>query len=161
MIHKVIYVDPTRCTGCRDCETACSLRHTGVRKSARARIQVIGADEDGFHLPTTCQQCVDPPCMAACPNGAIRKDREMERVVINEELCIGCKMCVSACPTGSMGFDPGLGQACKCDLCDGDPQCVKVCKAGALAYTEDCTLHQPRFHESAYKLYSLVRSQVA
>ncbi|MBN1106035.1 MAG: 4Fe-4S dicluster domain-containing protein [Deltaproteobacteria bacterium] len=161
MIHKVIYVDPAGCTGCRDCETACSLRHAGMRKSARTRIQVVGAGEDGFHLPTVCQQCVDPPCMAVCPSGAIRRDRQMERVVIDKELCIGCKMCVSACPMGAMGFDPDLGRAYKCDLCDGDPQCVKACRTGALAYTEDHTLHHHRIHESACKLYSVVRMQAA
>jgi carbon-monoxide dehydrogenase iron sulfur subunit len=159
MIHKVIHADPSRCTGCRDCEIACSVRHTGVRKIARSRIHVIG--ENAFYLPTTCQQCVDPPCMAVCPNGAIQKDREMERVMINEDLCIGCKMCVSACPTGAMGFDPDHGQAYKCDLCDGDPQCVKICEAGALAYTDAHALQYPRIRESAYKLYCLVHRQAA
>jgi len=99
--------------------------------------------------------------MAVCPNGAIQKDREMERVMINEDLCIGCKMCVSACPTGAMGFDPDHGQAYKCDLCDGDPQCVKICEAGALAYTDAHALQYPRIRESAYKLYCLVRRQAA
>ena len=162
MTPKILHTDPARCTGCRDCEMACSVRHTGVKKTARTRIQIIGDDyEGGFFLPTTCQQCVDPPCMAVCPNGAIYRDKELERVMIDDALCVGCKMCVSACPTGAMGLDSDLGRAYKCDLCDGDPQCVRVCDAKALNYAKAYHLQTPRIRESANRLYGVLRRQVA
>jgi len=160
MGERLMKINPLRCTGCRECETACSRNHEGMRESARTRIQVIAGDMKGrFHLPSTCQQCEDPPCMAACPKGAIHRDQVLGRVVIQRDLCVGCRMCVSACPTGSMGFDPTLGIAYKCDLCGGDPQCVRACEPRALEYVEPQNLHVPRMMESAAKLYSVVRAQ--
>ena len=81
--------------------------------------------------------------------------------MIKDDLCVGCKMCVSACPTGAMGLDPDLGRAYKCDLCDGDPQCVRVCDAKALDYTEPVNLQAPRMRQSANLLYGVLRRQVA
>ena len=161
MKTKILVSDPLKCTGCKDCEVACSVRHTGVRKTPRTRIHIIGGARGGFYLPTTCQQCVNPPCMAVCPNRAIYRDKDLDRVMVREELCVGCKMCVSACPTGAMGLDPELGRAYKCDLCDGDPQCVRVCDAKALDYTEPVNLQAPRMRRSANLLYGVLRGQVA
>lgn len=162
MAGKVMMIDPLRCTGCRECETACSAKHEGMRESPRTRIQVIASDfHEGFYMPSACQQCTNPPCMAVCPKGAISRDPILERVMIRQDLCVGCKMCVSACPTGAMGFDPNLGLAYKCDLCGGDPECVRMCEPGALGYVDPCDLQYPRMMESANKLYDVVRRQVA
>jgi Fe-S-cluster-containing hydrogenase component 2 len=162
MKSKLLTIDPVKCTGCGKCEVSCTENHQGMRESARSRIQVMAGDvREGFFLPSTCQQCTEPPCMAACPNGAIYRDHAAERVVIRKELCVGCKMCVSACPTGAMGFDPDLGFAYKCDLCGGEPRCVRVCEAGALGYVEPHNLHVARMADSAAKLFDVVRRQVA
>jgi carbon-monoxide dehydrogenase iron sulfur subunit len=161
MAGKVMMIDPLRCTGCRECEKACSAKHEGMRESPRTRIQVITSDfHGGFYMPSACQQCTNPPCMAVCPKGAISLDPVLERVMIRQDLCVGCKMCVSACPIGAMGFDPNLGLAYKCDLCGGDPECVRVCEPGALSYVDPCDLQHPRMMESANKLHDVVRSQV-
>ena len=132
--EKFLSIDPAECNGCMECESACSTSHSGKRRSARPRIQVLGGGPDSkdFHFPVTCQQCADPPCMAACPRNAIRRDPELGSVVLDDHLCIGCTMCVSACPSGAMGFDTDLGLAYKCDLCGGDPQCVRVCQPKAI-----------------------------
>jgi carbon-monoxide dehydrogenase iron sulfur subunit len=160
---KSLSINPLACNGCRECELACSMRHAGKKKCIRPRIQVLGGDHDSrrFFLPITCQQCIDPPCAAACPKGAIRRDPQIDRVVLDEALCVGCKMCVSACPTGAMGFDPDLGLAYKCDLCDGDPQCVRACQAKAIEYVEGHELHQARMMDSASKIFNAIRNQVA
>jgi anaerobic carbon-monoxide dehydrogenase iron sulfur subunit len=160
---RFLSIDPVRCTGCRECEVACSKRHTGRKRGGRPRIQVLGAGAEsiGFHFPVTCQQCSDPPCMAACPRNAIHRDPELGSVVLEEKMCVGCKMCVSACPTGAMGFDPDLGFAYKCDLCGGDPQCAHVCQPKAIEYEPPQRIQHIRMIQSASKLYQAIRNQVA
>jgi Fe-S-cluster-containing hydrogenase component 2 len=95
--------------------------------------------------------------MAVCPEEAIYRDQELDRVMIDSKRCIGCKMCVSACPTGAMGFDPDRGRAFKCDLCDGAPECVRVCEEKALDYLESFKYNDMRVKESAGKLYGVLR----
>ncbi|MEW6667710.1 MAG: 4Fe-4S dicluster domain-containing protein [Thermodesulfobacteriota bacterium] len=161
MTSKLLTVDPPRCTGCRKCEIACTENHQGMRESPRSRIQVMSGDVgEGFFLPSTCQQCADPPCMAACPKGAIYQEPESERVVIQRDLCVGCRMCVSACPIGAMGFDPELGLAYKCDLCGVNPGCVSACEPKALGYVEPYNLNHAHMTQSAAKLFDVVRRQM-
>ncbi len=62
---------------------------------------------------------------------AISKDPETGVVLIDKELCTGCKECVEACPDGMIQMD-AQNKADKCDLCGGDPLCVRYCVAGAL-----------------------------
>ena len=161
--EKFLSIDPARCTGCMECEGACSTRHAGKRRSGRPRIQVLGGDTGSrdFHFPVTCQQCSDPPCMAACPRSAIHRHPELGSVVLDDHLCVGCKMCVSACPSGAMGFDTDLALAYKCDLCGGDPQCVCVCQPKAIEYEPAERIPHVRMIQCASKLYHAVRNQVA
>ena len=55
--------------------------------------------------------------------------------MVNDKLCIGCKMCVFACPVGAMSIDRIRG-AVKCDLCNGDPYCARICPTGAIEFIE-------------------------
>lgn len=161
--ERFLSIDPLRCTGCRECETACAMKHAGKKRSNRPRIQVLGGGTGSrvFHFPVTCQQCTEPPCMASCPKNAIHRDPVSGVVLLDDALCVGCRMCVSACPTGAMGFDSDLGLAYKCDLCGGDPQCARVCQPGAIEYEPVEKLPQARMLQSASKLYQAVRNQVA
>ena len=38
-------------------------------------------------------------------------------VLVNEDLCIGCKLCSWACPYGAREFDEDAGVMKKCTLC--------------------------------------------
>ena len=158
---KILSVDPPKCSGCKDCEPACSIKHSGLDDPLKSRIQIISGDsDDEFYLPVSCRQCEDPPCLAVCPGKAIYRDDGLERVMINYNLCIGCQMCVSACPFGAMGFDSNRGLAFKCDLCGGEPECVRVCEPKALDYVEGYRLHHPRIRDAAMWHYEVLRNQV-
>lgn len=158
MNTKTLIISPERCTGCGDCETACSLKHAGVKYPGRSSIRIIkDPNGDGFFLPNTCRQCEDPPCLAACPQKAISRDHPLNRVVINHIKCVGCQMCVSACPVGAMGFAKNRGKAFKCTLCGGDPECVRACQPKALEYSEPERLNYPQLFHSALKLAGVGR----
>ena len=74
--------------------------------------------------------------MSVCPAGAISRDAKTNAVLIDEDRCAGCKMCMLACPFGNIHFDNEKLVSRKCDLCDGDPKCVSHCIAGALNYED-------------------------
>jgi Fe-S-cluster-containing hydrogenase component 2 len=156
---RILSVDPLKCNGCKDCEAACSKKHSGQGCSSDPRIKIVsGFGVEGFYLPMTCQHCEEPPCLEVCPNQAIYRDEELNRVMIRRELCVGCQMCVSACPSGAMRFDHPRGLAFKCDLCDGDPECVRACEPKALTYVSGFELHRPRLQESAKKHFKVMRN---
>ena len=74
--------------------------------------------------------------MAVCPKHAIHRDEELNRMMVDYDRCIGCRMCVVVCPFGAMDFDGEDRKVTKCDLCDGDPLCVELCPYGALQYVD-------------------------
>jgi carbon-monoxide dehydrogenase iron sulfur subunit len=159
MGFKTLIIHPEKCTGCGDCETACSLKHAGIKYPGRASIRII-KDTRGqgvFFLPTTCNQCEDPPCLVSCPNDAISRDPQLNRVMIDHDKCVGCQMCVMACPFGAMGFAKNRGKAFKCTLCGGDPACVRACEVKALEYLEPEIIQYPQRFESASKLSGMGR----
>jgi nitrate reductase beta subunit len=70
-----------------------------------------------FHLPRTCNHCVNAACVAACPSGAIYKRGEDGIVVVNQEKCRGWRMCVSACPYKKVFYNWETGKSEKCIGC--------------------------------------------
>jgi len=133
-MDKVLIVDPDKCTGCKVCEFICSLTHENQINPMKSRIQVISWELRGVDIPIVCQQCEDAPCEAVCPVQAIHRDPETGALIIDEDTCIGCRMCVNACPFGAPTVKPDTRKVVKCDLCGGDPQCVYFCSAKALQY---------------------------
>lgn len=160
-MQKVILVDQDKCTGCRLCEMVCSVKHEGVSNPSRARIGIIKWFMEGFFMPMVCQQCMEAPCVAVCPKDALSRDDELGVVKLDYDLCIGCKMCVTACPFGGMGIDTVANKVIKCDLCDGDPQCVRFCFAGALQFVEANAVNLRKKREAATKLADLMSKVVA
>jgi carbon-monoxide dehydrogenase iron sulfur subunit len=136
MKPKLIDVALERCTGCRSCELVCSFHKEGEFNLAKARIRVIINDALSLSIPTLCMQCVDAPCIRVCPTTALRRHATTGAVVVEDRLCIGCRMCSLACPFGAMHFHSAKTTAFKCDLCGGDPQCVRVCAPQALRFVE-------------------------
>ena len=156
-MQKTILVDATKCTGCRTCELVCSVKNEGIANPSLSRVHVIRFEPIVFEVPVLCQQCASAPCIAICPVKAISRDKESGVVNINDDLCIGCKMCVVVCPFGAMGFDPVGKRVFKCDQCGGDPICVKFCETKALQYVDVTTVSFRKSSESAQKLSDVMR----
>ncbi|MDY6792350.1 MAG: 4Fe-4S dicluster domain-containing protein [Thermodesulfobacteriota bacterium] len=154
MTSRVLVADLKKCTGCKQCELACSLKQTGVINPVKSCIHIIDWNHEGIFLPVFCQQCEDAPCMAVCPKDAIYRDIKLERMVINYDLCVACRMCVFTCPFGALGFDQEKAKVLKCDLCDGDPQCVKFCDTDALSYLDSSVFQYQTTSKTALMLKS-------
>lgn len=135
-MQKMILVDYARCTGCRLCESICSLNNEGAVNPRRARIKVVRWEWEGFQIPTLCQQCQDAACIAVCPVKALKRDKELGCVKVNYDSCIGCRVCIAACPFGGMSFDPIKNKVMKCELCGGDPMCVRFCETKTLQFVD-------------------------
>ena len=134
MVKRVLMVYPEKCIGCGSCELACSLSHEGEFRPAVSRIGVFRFDEAGANVPMTCFQCEEPACQKVCKPGALWRDDENDVVQFNPDKCIGCRMCVMACPFGNMAYNRMAKKASKCDQCEGSPQCVEFCPTKALEY---------------------------
>ena len=76
--------------------------------------------------------------MKICPSGAIYRTAE-GAVAYDRDKCIGCKLCVTACPFDVPRYDADNKMA-KCHLCFDrigagmQPACVKTCPTGALKF---------------------------
>ena len=131
-MKKLLIVNADLCIGCRMCEAVCSLVHYGAIGISHARLKVLRYDNEAFFNPVVCMQCEVPYCATVCPSKAIAKNSKTGIVTISKSKCTGCKMCLTACPFGAMGFVDDV--AIKCDLCGGKPSCVEFCQAKALRY---------------------------
>lgn len=133
---KILYVDPSKCTGCRTCEIVCSIKNEGIVNPVLSRIRIVADKYQGLRVPMLCQQCQDAVCVSVCPVRALSIDGGLGIVRLNKDRCIRCKACVLACPFGGAAINPLSGQIFKCELCDGDPECVRFCEDKALTYVE-------------------------
>ncbi len=164
-MSKAIKFDSTRCIACHACQVACKrwweLKAESTTLSAvegtewtnppdltpRTWVLVkfvgIGEGEDfrWRFVQERCMHCLNPSCRNACPVGAITKYEEGP-VVINVDVCIGCKYCVAACPFKIPRYDPVTNKVYKCTLCPDrirgglEPACVHACPTNALEFGE-------------------------
>jgi Fe-S-cluster-containing hydrogenase component 2 len=133
---RALEIHPEKCTGCRQCELACSWVQTGAFQPARSVIRVHVFDEQASFAPYACLQCEEAWCMHACPVNAIDVDAGTGAKIVLDQVCVGCKLCVIACPFGTIFFDKGAEVAAKCDLCAGDPACAHACPTDAIEFRE-------------------------
>lgn len=133
---KVLNIVPNLCTGCMQCELACSWVQTGTFAPSKSVIRVNVFDEEASYAPYTCLQCDEAWCMSACPVNAIAIDNTTGAKVVIEAACIGCHLCTIACPFGTVFTTPKSDTATKCNLCGGDPACATACPTRAIEYVE-------------------------
>jgi anaerobic carbon-monoxide dehydrogenase iron sulfur subunit len=156
-MDKVLVFDTDRCTGCGLCELICSLAHTETCNPERSRIRILKMEEKGIHIQTFCQQCEDAACIAACPVSAINRNRSSGMVEIDDELCIECKECITACPYKGIFFDSMDDRVIKCDLCGGGPKCVRFCETRAIEFLEKDSVALQKKGDSLQELERLLK----
>jgi len=157
-----LVIDLDVCVGCHACATACKEWNSGGHSAPLPDFNPYGEDawgvwfnrvhsfEEGegegartVHFPRSCLHCEEPACVTVCPTGASYKRAEDGIVLVNADICIGCKLCSWACPYGAREFDEDAGVMKKCTLCidriyndniaveERVPACVMVCPTSA------------------------------
>jgi anaerobic carbon-monoxide dehydrogenase iron sulfur subunit len=132
-MDNVLLLQPERCVDCHACQLACSLKHTGSFRPSKSRIEVL-TSATKFSVPLTCLQCEEPACAAVCVVNALEKNPTTGIVDYDAKKCIGCRMCVSACPFGNISYDRETKAVLKCDVCDGKPECAIFCPTEAIQW---------------------------
>jgi carbon-monoxide dehydrogenase iron sulfur subunit len=135
-MQKALHLDPMKCTGCLQCELACSMENEGIYNPARSRIKVFTFHEEGRFAPYTCTQCDEAWCLHACPVEAIVINQLTGAKDVLEDKCVGCKVCTIACPFGTVNYNVATGKVIKCDLCGGDPACARDCPTEAITWVD-------------------------
>lgn len=129
--QRVLFYDPEKCTGCRFCMISCALEHYNQLNMKKAYLETFFDEKKEMYESVQCQHCEDPVCLNSCPEEAIEKNEATGIVTINPMKCIGCGICVQACPLSVPWLNEELNIAVKCDFCNGDPKCAKYCSPGA------------------------------
>jgi len=88
-----------------------------------------------------CMHCVEPACSSACIIRAMEK-RSNGAVTYRNDLCLGCRYCMVACPFNVPKFEYSKASPFirKCQFCferqeQGElPGCVEACPVEALKY---------------------------
>jgi Fe-S-cluster-containing dehydrogenase component len=110
-----------------------------------------------------CFHCTKPVCLNACPTKAISK-RLDGIVVIDADLCTGCKACIEACPFGAPQFNPEKNIVEKCTMCMHridkglKPACVEACPNKAIYFGDINQLTELRrqSHANSFFLVNLI-----
>ncbi|MBC7572997.1 MAG: 4Fe-4S dicluster domain-containing protein [Herminiimonas sp.] len=138
-MQKSLHIDAYKCTGCMQCEMACSYENYGVFNPAKSRIKVFEFHHTGKKVPYTCTQCDEAWCLHACPVDAITIDMVSGAKLVAEDICVGCKVCTIACPFGTVNYVQETGKVQKCDLCYDNasgPACAEACPTAAITYVD-------------------------
>jgi formate dehydrogenase iron-sulfur subunit len=159
------YTDTTVCIGCKACEVACKeWNQLPATNGGRATLSGDSYDNtrrlDGIHwrhvkfieqfapdrrdgrwlmMSDVCKHCVRAGCLEVCPTGAIIRT-EFDTVVIQSDVCNGCRDCIGACPFGVIDINPVSGTAQKCTLCYDrmragmTPACAQACPTTSINF---------------------------
>lgn len=57
-------------------------------------------------------------------------------IQIDEDKCIGCRLCVDACHEGAIGMVDGKARLLRDDYCDGLGDCLPTCPTDAITFVE-------------------------
>ena len=158
------FTDTTVCIGCKACEVACknwnqlpardggqpemsgqsydnTLRLSGDTWRHVKFVEQFDSPYNGrwLMLSDVCKHCVQAGCLEVCPTGAIIRT-EFDTVVIQSDVCNGCRACIGACPFGVIDINEVSGTAQKCTLCYDrmsvglEPACSKACPTDSIQF---------------------------
>lgn len=117
--HWGMVIDLDKCTGCQSCSAACRAENNvpfagpdqAIMGRAKFWQEVLEEEVRGDYpflwtqfTPRPCMHCEHPPCVKVCPTGATYRSEEGP-VLINYDICIGCRFCTTACPYGVRYFN--------------------------------------------------------
>jgi formate dehydrogenase iron-sulfur subunit len=99
------------------------------------------SDVRWFFSSDSCKHCNDAGCLNACPTKAIIRT-DMGNVIVQDDVCIGCKYCIPSCPFGVISLSEKTGTVHKCTLCNDrihnglGTACAKACPTGSIRFGE-------------------------
>jgi len=98
-------IDLRRCDGCKKCTEACQTKHYLPPEQEWIKVYTL-RDRTGveFNVPRLCMHCEDAPCVRVCPVAATFVNRD-GLVLVDQEKCIGCRLCMAACPYEARYFN--------------------------------------------------------
>lgn len=117
MTHYGMAIDLAQCIGCHTCVVACKQANNVPEGIFWNKVYTDGGEGPDTSRgefpncelswqPVNCQHCENPACVKVCPVGATYKDPETGVVRQDYDKCIGCRMCMGACPyTGVRSFN--------------------------------------------------------
>ena len=106
-------IDLRKCEGCvtidkpPQCTQACIAMHFVPKE--QKWIEVYKVEQSGggnYFMPTPCYHCENAPCVKVCPVKATYHNEE-GIVLIDQFRCIGCRLCMAACPYQRRFFNWG------------------------------------------------------
>lgn len=129
---QVWQLDPAKCVQCGRCETACVLNPSAVKAVHAYALCGYCKLCGGYHQPQARR--IDTAAEnQLCPTGAIRRtfiEDPFYEYTIEEELCIGCAVCVKGCAqfgNGSLFLQVRHDRCVNCNEC----AIARACPAGA------------------------------
>lgn len=136
-------IDTRKCVGCMDCVVACKTENNVPEGFNRAWItQTVEGKYPTLNMEIRserCNHCEDAPCVNTCPTGASYIHEASQAVLVEQDECVGCKACMTACPYEARFINPE-GYAEKCTFCmhrvdkGENPACVDVCPTKAMVF---------------------------
>ena len=134
-------IDHSRCIGCHACTVACKSENHVPLGDFRTWVKYTESgsfpDVRRSFAVLRCNQCSDAPCVTICPVTAL--DKRPDGIVdLDQDVCIGCKACMHACPYDALYIDEATGTAEKCHFCAHRtelglaPACAVVCPTEAI-----------------------------
>ena len=124
-MKQILLTDPEKCDGCNKCVEACEQ----VNHESSIFLHKM---DSGYHA-IVCQQCINPSCIKGCFRDAIYREEGI--VKIDQDRCIGCRLCMLMCPIGSITYTEDQMLKCQQQCMENGeeiPSCVSACEAGCL-----------------------------